>query len=344
LDPKIIYVLIVDWNGWRDTIECLESLLAVVNENVRILVCDNGSTEDSAQKIMDWAEGRLASEHDRTTFDDVSWKQASELASVRLVSEDDTGIIDGHAQLTVIRSSRNRGFAGANNLMLRHVLTSNFDYVWLLNNDTVVARGSLTALVRRAEQNSMIGMCGSKLLYYSHPERVQAYGGSHFNAWTGRGRHIGEGHYSSEAVDAQEVEKKMSYVVGASMLVSRAFLEEVGLMSEDYFLYFEEIDWATRGKRFKLLFAPDSIVYHKVGATIGTGKNTVAHSTKAEYYATRSRLIFVARHYRLRLPIVALAVFASYALRLVRGQIANARAIRRAVTEFIIGASQASLP
>jgi hypothetical protein len=339
LDSKTIYVLIVDWNGWRDTIECLDSVLGSVGENARIIVCDNGSSEDSAQKILDWAEGELVPNHKRPAFADVSWKPADTPISVRLVCEDQLATIDGNAQLTVIRSSQNRGFAGANNLMLRHVLSSNFDYVWLLNNDTVVARGALEAMVKRARQDRTIGMCGSKLVYYSHPEFVQAYGGAHFNAWTGRGHHLGEGSRASDAVDVNAIEKEMSYVIGASMLVSRSFLEKVGVMSEDYFLYFEEIDWATRGKGFKLAFAPESVVYHKVGATIGTGKNATAHSTTAEFYATRSRLIFASKHFRFRLPLVALALLGSYAKRLLSGQFANARALERAVAEFIAGSS-----
>jgi GT2 family glycosyltransferase len=92
------------------------------------------------------------------------------------------------------------------------------------------------------------GICGSTLLYYDDPSKVQAWGGSVYNRWVARGGNIGSCASTTPLPNAEEVEKKMGYVIGASMLVRRQFLEEIGLMEEGYFLTFEEIDWATRAK------------------------------------------------------------------------------------------------
>lgn len=87
------------------------------------------------------------------------------------------------------------------------------------------------------------------------------------------------------------------------MLVRREFIETVGLMSEDYFLYYEEIDWITRGAgRFRLGYAPDSIVWHKEGASIGTAAS--GGSPLSMYYLYRSRLRFTARHHPRCVPTV----------------------------------------
>ena len=91
--------------------------------------------------------------------------------------------------------------------------------------------------------------------------------------------------------------------------MSREFLETVGLMCEDYFLYFEELDWALRGQgRFSLAYAPASAVYHKIGASIGTSSDPRRKSLLCDYYATRNRLLFTRRFFREALPTVYLSV------------------------------------
>jgi GT2 family glycosyltransferase len=113
----------------------------------------------------------------------------------------------------------------------------------------------------------------------------------------------------------------MNYVEGASMLVSRSFLDEIGLMCEDYFLYFEEADWATRAKdRFNLGYAPKSIVYHKVGACVGTSSNPLKKSYTCDYFNIRNRLLFTRRFYPAALPTVWLVISGALALRLVMGK------------------------
>jgi GT2 family glycosyltransferase len=98
-------------------------------------------------------------------------------------------------------------------------------------------------------------------------------------------------------LQSTEIEQNMSYVIGAAMLVRREFIEQIGLMNEDYFLYFEEIDWATRGaSQYKLGYAPKSVVYHKEGASIGTSAS--GGSALSVYYLYRNRLLFTWRFHR----------------------------------------------
>lgn len=113
----------------------------------------------------------------------------------------------------------------------------------------------------------------------------------------------------------------MNYVEGASMLVSRQFLTEVGLLCEDYFLYFEEADWAIRAKgRFNLGYAARSIVYHKVGSSIGTSSNPAKMSYTSDYFNIRNRLLFTRRFYPAALPTVWLVIAGALLLRLCLGK------------------------
>ena len=113
----------------------------------------------------------------------------------------------------------------------------------------------------------------------------------------------------------------MNYIEGASMLVSRQFLDEIGLLCEDYFLYFEEADWAIRAEgRFKLAYAQKSIVYHKVGGSIGTSSNPAKMSYISDYYNIRNRLLFTRRFYPVALPTVRLVIVGALLLRLCLGK------------------------
>jgi len=113
----------------------------------------------------------------------------------------------------------------------------------------------------------------------------------------------------------------MNYVEGASMLVSRQFLVEIGLLCEDYFLYFEEADWAIRAEgRFRLGYAPLSIVYHKVGGSIGTSSNPAKTSYTSDYFNIRNRLMFTRRFYPGALPTVWLVIVGAMLSRVCLGK------------------------
>jgi GT2 family glycosyltransferase len=213
--------------------------------------------------------------------------------------------VENAAPLVLIRSAQNLGFPAGNNLGLRYALSSpDMQSVWLLNNDTVVDPGSLAALVRRLSEVPAAGICGSTVRYYDRPDRAQLLGGATLNVWRGRSTPIGEGACDTTTPDQDAVEREMDYVYGACTLVTRAFLEQVGLLNEAYFMYAEEIDWARRsGNRFKMAYAPDSIVYHRVGSSSG---NT---GVLPNYHFTRSWLIFARRYHFALLPVILLLVF-----------------------------------
>jgi hypothetical protein len=300
---------------------------------LQIVVCDNDSQDDSLLHIKEWAEGRLSATTEAPTVQhsDVQTTRNKPILWVEYdrVAAEAGGCMDQQAWLVLIRTGGNLGFAGGNNVGLRYLLSrGNFDYVWLLNNDTVVAHGAMSALVRRMAEKTSAGMCGSTLLHYDDPSRIQACGGGYYCRWIGLPWHLGQLNSAARLPLARHVESWMNYVVGASLLVSRKFLEEVGLMNEDYFLYFEETDWALRSKgRFTLAYAPDSLVYHKIGRSIGTRTDPRRKSLACDYYAIRNRLLFTRRFFPKALPTIYLSVFTALVVRLLLGRTQQARMI-----------------
>ena len=151
-------------------------------------------------------------------------------------------------------------------------------------------------------------------------------------------RHIGEGMSLENRLPQAVVEEKMSYIVGASVFARLSAVTKLGLMEERYFLYFEEIDWATRARRLgmKLGYAPASLVYHKEGGTIGTSVMARRKSLLADYYGVKNRLVMTRRLFPWALPTVYLAMLITLAKRLLNGQFDRAWM----VTKIMFGVDQ----
>jgi GT2 family glycosyltransferase len=170
-------------------------------------------------------------------------------------------------------------------------------------------------MISRSEAVANAGICGSRCIYYHNSDRIQALGSGKFFRWSGRSALIGNMLQANAVVNQSQIEQELDFVFGASMLVSRSFLENVGLMSEEYFLYCEEPDWAMRGRvRWAFLYSHDAIVYHKGGATIGTGTSLATTNPIAEFYVLRSRLIFTRKFF----PASLVSVWVFNVLRAVR--------------------------
>lgn len=284
MEVKSIYIIVLNWNGIDDTLACLESLLRLSVEPTlrpRIVVCDNASSDDSRAKLRSWANGQLMAPLVRgalTGLIDPPVAKPLHLLEYTRTKGEIGGERNVHPDVALINTGDNLGYAGGNNVGIRYAMArGDADYIWVLNNDTLVDPDALSALVARARADPDIAMVGSSLCYFDQPDCIQALGGCTFNPWRVRARPIGEGDALRELNDEEiaKIEARMAYVVGASILVSISFIENVGLFEEDYFLYFEELDWAERARRstsrkWKLGFAPRSVVYHKVGASAGT--------------------------------------------------------------------------
>lgn len=332
-DPHVA-IVIVNWNGWRDTIACIQSCLSLEQTSATIIVCDNASSDGSVENIRAWAEGESSpppADRFPVKIDSARLpKGVAVLDRASLEAGDDAG----GAQLLIVPTGGNFGFAGGNNVGLRWALAHGSDYAWLLNNDAMAAPDALSRLLARFKATPDLGICGSTLMEFFEPQVVQAWAGA-MNRYTYRGRHLGFREPLAKLNDivASHItnDGELLYPVGASLIVSREFLERVGLMDEGYFLYYEEADWVLRGESdFRIMTAPDSLVYHKGGAAAGSTPTGV--SAKSVSFLYRSRLRIARRFTPRSMPRVILGILDEAARGLVRGRRGRAIAAARALT------------
>lgn len=329
MQPKVSIVLL-NWNGWRDTIECLESVFHSDYENWQVIVCDNGSTDNSVEHILDWAAGSEIASVKSDAMATYSMPPVSKPIQVQYFAMPERSCADSNhctdPVLVLIQNGGNLGFAAGCNVGLRYALTHGCDYAWLLNNDTVVSPNALSELVATAEKDRNLGMTGATIRRYYTPEAVQAYGGTGYNRWTARTQGTRGRCWNPHATTA--------CILGCSMLVSQRFLNEVGLMDESYFLYFEELDWAARSKsNFSLGYAADSNVFHKEGASIGSSGDRSRRSLLSEHYLSRNRIIFTRRFYPWLVPSVTIWVLLAAVHRLMHGDVKRALEILKGALE-----------
>ena len=343
-----VAVLILNWNGWADTLECLESVLKLDYPSFRILVCDNGSTDGSVDRILDWAAGRLDAVPERREMAAYANPPVPKPIAVVKIDRADVGDAArdeaGDAPLVLIRNGANLGFGAGNNVGLRYALARGFDLIWLLNADTVVAPGSLSALVARIQGDPAIGLCGSLLCHYDAPALIEEAGGCAYYPLLGIARRI-ERDAPIAHVDPAMTERRLGYVSGASCLVRSDFVRDVGPMTEEHFLYGEEIDWALRAKgRYRLGFAPGSVVYHKKGRATGSDSYSVARSPSSAFHLWRARVRVARRHHPLALPMLHLLAAASAGSAWLRGDASMARMIMRGLRDANSPVNASQLP
>lgn len=202
-------------------------------------------------------------------------------------AEDPTTVISQkYPDVRLIVASENLGFAGGNNLGIR---AAKGEYLLFLNNDTEVDPGFLEPLVALFETNARAGAASSKILYYNSGGMIQYAGSSRIDPFTGRSKRIG---YMEKDNGQHDTLRETDLAHGAAMMVPRRVIDEVGMMPEFFFLYYEEVDWCESIKKagYSVYFVPGSKVYHKESMSIGKG------STLKTYYMTRNRLLYMRRN------------------------------------------------
>lgn len=329
--PKT-YIILLNYNGWRDTQECLESVLKLDFPNYQIIVVDNNSPNDSMSHLLAWSKGDEIATVDNYELAHLSTPHYPKPLPFVLYDKQTAingGIQEQEAQLTnpiiFIQAGENRGFAAGNNIGTEYALKKgNADYIWYLNNDTVVEPNALIEYVKKAQQyktnNHKVGIIGAKLMYYHQPELIQAIGGT-YNQWVATTKHIGAFEKDSGQYDNEGIVKKISYPVGASMFVDVAFIKDVGQMCEDYFLYFEELDWVYRGNKnsWQVGYCWKTKVFHKEGGSIGTDLNPLKRSDLSDYYGLKNRIKFTKKNNRLFVFFVKVGFLFVFFNRLKRG-------------------------
>lgn len=221
----------------------------------------------------------------------------------------------------LIETGKNLGFAGGNNAGIVLAAKEHADYIWLLNNDTEPAADALTELVKTAQANPRFGAVGSVLVYAHDPNTVQAWGGGKVNRWFG---------CSSLAVSPKP-NQWFDYITAASVLVRRVAFEEVGLLDDRMFLYWEDVEFSCRlrSQGWRLGVAPSAVVRHKENAS------TAGNSALRDRYYTASGIRFL----RAYSPVPCLSVLAflckRLAKRLFTGQRRRLASVIRGMQDYL---------
>ncbi|GAB6100998.1 glycosyltransferase family 2 protein [Thermococcus atlanticus] len=291
-----ISIIILNWNGWKDTVECLESVYRINYPNYDVIVVDNGSKDDSLQKIKEYAGGKI-----KVVSKFFEYNPSNKPIKVFEVDEDEAKQgkfnrpvyekYDVNRRMILIKNRDNYGFAGGNNVGIKFALSVlNPDYVLLLNNDTVVDPNFLTELVKVAESDEKIGIVGPKIYYYDYNGRINIiqYCGVNFIPIFLHKQIFGHKQNSCNYTNPVLTDE----VHGACMLIRRSAFQKIGLLDEDFFAYWEETDFCYRTSRYGyyLKVNPQARIWHKTGSNNPSEKRI---SSFATYLFARNAIHFI---------------------------------------------------
>ncbi|MFH1216829.1 MAG: glycosyltransferase family 2 protein [Pseudomonadota bacterium] len=322
----LVCAIILNWNGWSDTLGCLASLRKARPGPDTVVVVDNGSTDDSCEQIAKWA-----GEHYLRTF---ILDQGDALPETFMAEP---------PPFLLIRNKRNLGFAGGNNSGIVWALfVKHFQYIWLLNSDTMVDPESLASLLAWSRDVSG-DIIGSTVVYADRPQSVQCAGGCRYSPVTTITRSFMENETLSSVLRS-DAKIALTYVYGASFFVQSKLFAECGLLDERYFLFYEENDFCERVRRrgYTLSWCKGSIVYHKGSQSIG--RPGFASSKKiafANYHENLSTLLFSRKFYPYLLPFALFfRFFGKIFLIGKRGEWFLLRPLLHAYRDFLAGKNQ----
>lgn len=333
----LVFVIVLMKENWEDTLECLQSLQNLNYENCRLVLVDNGSEKICYEKIMDWCKGKISVE---TEF--VKFKKENFPVNCIVYSKDEAERggdenkekeienLPFNRKLIFIRLNENLGFAGGNNIGIRYAMKRGANFILLLNNDTVVSPSLISEMMITMSIHKNIGIVGGKIYFYQRPDVLQEVGGARFYPFIGVVRPIGRGKPDrGQFIEDFEVD----YASGCCSLVRKELIEEIGLLDESFFHYWEETDWNLRARKrgWKVVCSSRARVWHKLSSTSGY------KSPFSDYYFTRNSLILTKKHYPYFLPIVFFFNFYKFLTRIIKGKWKNISAVARGMIDFLKG-------
>ena len=299
-NPRVT-ILLLNYNGWKDAIECLESVYKITYPNWELILVDNGSVDGSVSKIKEWAAGKIQVESKFFEYDaerkpieyiEELFYDEEEARVKALEKEKEWDTLLPHQKLSILRIKKNRGFTGGNNIGVEYILEERkTNYILLLSNDTVVDKKFLGELAKVGESDEKIGVVGPKIYYYVYNGRsdVINFTGADLIMWKGS-----EIRYGTKEIDRGQwnTPRNVDKIEGACMLIKEEVFRKIGLLNLKYFAYWEETDFCMRAKeaRYKVVCVPKAKIWHKIAST---NKKT---SGFYEYHMTRNMFWFMKKH------------------------------------------------
>jgi N-acetylglucosaminyl-diphospho-decaprenol L-rhamnosyltransferase len=288
--PHVV-IAIVATDEAKNIVGCLGSLDGSIFREFSVVICENGGHDAFERDVREMAKLPGMVEADAEAEDRLG---GAEGRRFRLGAD--------RRPVTLLRSRENRGYSGGVNLCIA-VAGTDWDFIWVLNPDTFPEKDALGALVRRQAEGGY-GMVGSKLVFVADG-RVQLWGGLRYWPLLGRSPSLGNGQAAEVQPDVREVEAALEIISGASMFVSKDYIKTVGVMDEDFFVYYEDVEWSLRRGSFRLGYAHDSVVHHLAGSTSGSAGPRSKRSRFSIYLSERNRVILAKKRYPAVWPLFA---------------------------------------
>ena len=245
-----IMIILLNYNNYRDTIECINSIKQNTSENnfiYEIVVVDNKSTNESLSELKK---------------------------------------IEG---ITLIQASENAGFSAGNNIGIKYAIKNKSEYILLLNNDTIITKNSINKMFLELKKHTDIEIISARIMYWDNKNLINCCGGE-IDYFKGTAVIYGKG---KEYKEANQEFTYTKFVTGCCMLMKTSLVEEIGFLPEEYFMYYEDVDFCAKvqQKGYKIGVCLSSIIYHKESAASGGGESPFAIE-----WNTRNRIIFINKY------------------------------------------------
>lgn len=316
----VLGIVVVTFDSADVILDCLESLLAASGVSLRIVVVDNASSDATVDVLRSWAAGRTP----YAAPADLPFPLQASQKPILLHGSTDTPPHSGH-RISLLESGTNGGFAAGVNTGLAYLAADpEIDRFWILNPDSVTLPDTPRAFATGSVPPEGFALMGGRVIYLEGEDRIQIDGGT-INRRTGVTGNLNQ--YASHHTTPPPAASDLHFITGASMVASRAFYEAAGPMPEDYFLYYEEVDWALRRGDLPLVYCPGGIVYHRAGTAIGSPAPGRPASAFSLYFKHRGRLRFMRRHFPRNLVFAYAYSLAKAAQLLLKGYPVEARTI-----------------
>jgi N-acetylglucosaminyl-diphospho-decaprenol L-rhamnosyltransferase len=290
--PPRVVIAIVATDEAKHIIGCLKSLDRSLYRDFGVVICENGGHDAFERDIQE-----VAKIPDVAAAPDGGTVRAGQAESRRFYLGADK------RPVTILRSRENRGYAGGVNACIANA-GEGWDFIWVLNPDTFPEPDALGALVRRQGEGGY-GMVGSRMVFVSNG-RVQLWGGMTYWPLLGRCRSLGVNQSVDVTPNVDEVEANLDVIAGCSMFASKEYIQNVGGMDEDFFVYHEDTEWSLRRGSHRLGYAHDSIVRHLAGATSGSGGPRPKRSRFNIHLTERNRVLLAKKRHPAAWPAFAL--------------------------------------
>jgi len=294
MNKSKVGIVVLNFNCSDYTIACVKSIVNSTYDNFICFIIDNGSSLEERSAL----ENKL-----HVLFSSINCSSSS-LNIQSQYHETDSFYT---SKVVLIRISNNVGYAGGNNIGIQHAIDNGCDLIWILNNDTIVDSQALRFLVAYAGLNPWAGIIGCCIMDYN-TQNIQCIGGARYMWLTGKSYNFLS---AADCFSAEHVIKHLftDYISGASIMVRKDVLEQIGYFDERFYLYHEEVDLAERCAKhgIKLGVSLEARIWHKGGASTGSISSLRSRSVHSVYFVERGCILLSRKHHSFVTAMLAVA-------------------------------------